>query len=215
MSPLQLKRLYFPTWRRCFTMAWQVLDSGRIVPAPDAPDSDARDLVEAHALTFAGREVRGVTETDLRHAATALAIQRARSHRSGRTAPLPATPEGASSRHLDGLGLDMFRALCALIGDPLWLGTDEQPGMNWWANPELAERHRRLVILDTRGALGYASNLARDMFGTRDYHDPRLSPAQLERLWRKMLDRPNGWRAPAARAVYQAPSAVETETAAV
>jgi len=193
--------MYFPTWRRCFTLAWQVLPSGKIMPAPDAAESDARDLVEAHARTFAEREARGVTETDLRHAATALAIQRARSHRAGRVQALPATAEAASSRHLDSLGLDLFRALCALIENPLWLGTDEAPGLIWWESPALAERHRQLVVLDTRSAPGYAAGLCANIYGTRDYHT--LDGEQLGRLYRLMLDRPHGWRPKEARGVYQ------------
>jgi hypothetical protein len=192
MTIPQTKRLYFPTWRRCFTAAWQVLESGRIVPAPDAPDSDARDLVEAHARTFAALEVRGVTETDLRHAATALSIQRARSHRARRVQPLPGTPETASSKQLDSLGLDLFRALCALIADPLWLGTDDDPGLIWWDNPELAERHRTLVILDTRSAPGYAAGVCANLYGTRDYHTLRAE--ELSRLYRLLLDRPHAWQ---------------------
>jgi hypothetical protein len=206
MTSAQTKRLYFPTWRRCFTQAWQQAESGHISPAPDAPDSDARDLVEAHARSFASREVRGVTETDLRHAATALAIQHARSWRMGRQQPLPSTPEASSSRRLDSLGLDMFRALCALVADPLWLGTTENPGMIWWEDPGAAEQHRILVILDTRTAAGYAASLARDMYGTRDYHG--LSRSQLTHLYRLMLGRSNAWRPDGVRVSCPAPHEV-------
>ena len=199
MTEAQRERIYFPTWRWAFGAAWMRTESGAIKPLDvgSGPHrSEWADAVMAHAATFAEAEVRGVMESDLRHAATALALQRVREWRSGRNASLPSTPEAASSKHLDGVGLDMFRALCGLIVDPLWLGNEKRPGLLWWEHPEAAESHRMLHVLDTRTTPGYAAQMCASIYGTRDYYT--LEYQDLLHLYRLVRERGNAWR-PAQR----------------
>ena len=190
MTSAQLKRLYFPTWHRTFKATW-LWERGMLSTLPTAVPSDARDMVETHARVFADAEVRGVEPDDLRHSANALALQQARTFRAGSGQPLPSRPAAASSSLFDGLALDLFRALCALIVEPDWLGNEDRPGLIWWENPAEAERHRIISMLDRRSVPGYASRLCLDPHGTRDYHT--LDHASLLRLHRTLLGRPGAW----------------------
>ena len=192
MTAAQRRRLYFPAWRAAFEAVWEKAPCGRIRARADAAASEIRDAIEALARRWAEAEARGVTETDLRHAANALALQRARTWRSGRPQPLPDSPSQASSRHLDGLSLSLFMALCHLLEDPTWLGRPERPGMIQWTDPGQIERARLLWQLDHRGAPGYAAAVSRSMYGTRDYHT--LALGDLIELHRLLRGRAKAWR---------------------
>jgi hypothetical protein len=209
MTDLQRKRLYFPVWRRAFGAAWQVEPSGRIIAAPDTADSDVREMIEGVAGSYAAAEVRGVTESDLRHGANALAIQRARSWRLRSTAPLAATLESSSSRHMDALSLDLFLALCHLLEDPYWLGDEKRAGLIQWEHPENLEVRRILRALDTRTSAGYAASICADRFGTRDYHT--LNYESLASLYRLVLDRPKAWRPRGVRTPISDPQSANSE----
>lgn len=190
MTTAQLKRLYFPTWRRAFDATW-VWERGTLTLRPTAPASDVREMVETHAETLADREVRAVEPDDLRRAANALALQQARTFRAGRCQLLPATAAAASSKLFDGLTLDLFRALCNLIVEPLLLGTDEKPGLIWWENPQVPERLRLLNTIDRRCTPGYAGKLCLDLHGTRDYHT--LDYRSVAGLYTTLRGRPGAW----------------------
>lgn len=199
LTTLQLRRLYFPAWNACFQATW-IWKAGRLELLPTALDSDPRDMVEAVAARFAARRVAAVTPDDLRHAATALALQRVRTYRAGSGQPLPVTPEAASSRHLDGLSLDLFRALCNLIVEPDLLGTDERPGLLWWDNPDEPERLRMIRTIEINTTPGYAGKLSLDIYGVRDYHT--LGAKQLSSLYHTIRGRRNAWaRRPARSSV--------------
>lgn len=190
MTDAQLKRIYFPTWRAACDATW-TWSRGRLALRPEAVPSDARDMVTAHAGTFAAAAVRALRPDDLRHAANALTLQRVRTWRAGTGQPLPATPEAASSKQMDGLALDLFRALCRLIVEPDWLGTDTQPGLLWWENPDQAERRRLLTVLDARTVPGYAASICHSIHGTRDYHT--LDYRAVANLYRTIRDRTHAW----------------------
>lgn len=196
ISDAQRRRLYFPAWRRAFSATWTVAPSGRITPktaeGSETPENEFRNAIEAVAGRYAAAEARGVTETDLRHAANALALQRARSWRAGSPQPLPPDMESSSSRKLDGLGLGLFLALCNLLEEPTWLGTAQAPGLMDWEDPGRIERGRILWRLDHQTSPGYAAALSRDLYGTRDYH--QLPFADLVELERLLRERPKAWR---------------------
>lgn len=192
ITDAQRKRLYFPLWRRAFQAVWERQPSGALTERAGLASSAARQMVMDQARVYAAPEVRGVVEGDLRHAATALALAQARSHRCGSLVSPPGTPEGASSRHLDGLSLDLFLALCELVVDETWLGTEDRPGLLDWESPRRIEHRRLLVRLDRGTAPGYAAALSRDLYGTRDYHE--LDYERLLALHNTLRDRHGAWR---------------------
>ena len=201
LTTAQMRRLYFPAWNRCFQATW-IMSRGRLELQPTSPESDARDMVELVAARFAERRVEAVRPDDLRYAANALALQKARSHRAGSGQPLPLTPESASSKQLDGLALDLFRALCNLIVEPDLLGTDEQPGMLWWQSPEVPDRIRMIRIIEVNTTPGYAGKLSLDIYGVRDFHT--LGAREITALYHTIRGRRNAWARRPARSPVSA-----------
>lgn len=195
MTEAQRTRLYFPRWNRnAFPAAWEFTGGKlKVIGEPSGP----RQITLAVASEIAQRRVAAPTKEDLRHACTALAVQREREYRSHQpayTLTWPQAPAVAlqlddasvSSDKLGALGLDLCLAWFDLLEDDLNLDAN----LNW-DHPENLERSRQTMRIERYGNGGYIARVCADMYGTPDWHS--LSFDTFASFYRLLLARPGAW----------------------
>jgi hypothetical protein len=191
MTDAQRKRLYFPAWQRAFAAGWR-LEKGVIRPQPDAPETPPRQHTWAIGVRLARAALRRITPDDLRHAANALALQRAREYRAGLpegTGPLDLRPEAVGHAALDALSLDLVLCWCHRLRDETALDA-----LIDWQHPENLERARMEKNLELHAVPGYVAHLCSAKFGTSDFYS--LDWSTFRELYITLKNRPAAWRRP-------------------
>lgn len=190
MTENQRKRLYFPAWQRAFAANW-TWRGGRLerISGREAWAVTVQELAGQHVAA----EFRAPTPEDLRHAANALALERAARHRGETRPPGPGSASDFTDRY--DLSLGLFVVLCGLLEDPDTLGSFRPPaGMLAWNDPGLIERHYILGSMERNCRDSYVVKLVQDISRREVTHAEDLDLPRLKAVWRTLGQRSNAWQ---------------------
>lgn len=162
MTDAQIRRFYFPEWKRCAkALGWQMQD-GRLtaVRLPSYGHPTANGLYQGVwdiAETFAIQQHRAVTSDDLRHAVNFAAASR------------------VSAKDLNNAEANRAVALMRVLADP-----DDIEAMNHWLHPDMAAKRGLIVAIRGLAHANYTAAICRARFGKTDLED--LTVQQLNQV---------------------------------